>query len=337
MNGKALARPPACARISRRGCSRRNAALGTTAALVLSCVATNASADVFTVTAYAITAGLDDQVNKSSGTPPVETSFGGTSDFLSFSAVAAPGLLEAESSVNTGFAGPDLGSSLNGYAGASASMALDNVVISGPTSGSVMYSVNFTISGSVTLVTIGTPDAQGGVDLLYDGATSLGTLGVVTDINDQTAPTGIFAGIIDPSNITVSGMTPETLVNVGDTISVGFGLFTSAQADSAPGSAADLIVNFSDPFSLPTSGPVFNFFDPLTGDPLTGITANSSDGCIVNNVFMCGSAGPSGSIPELPTWAMMLAGFAGLGFAGWRRGRRRAVVPTGEKIGYDQF
>ena len=323
MNGKALARPLARPRISRRGYWRPNAALGSTAALLLASVATNASADVFTVTAYAITAGLDDNVNKSSNTPPVETSFGGTSDFLSFSAVAAPGLLEAESSVNTGFAGPDLGSSLNGYAGASASMALDNVVISGPTSGSVMYSVNFTISGSVTLVTTGTPDAQGGVDLLYDGATSLGSLGVNTDINDQTAPTGIFAGIIDPSNITVSGTTPETLANVGDTISVGFGLFTTAQADSAPGSAADLIVNFKDPFSLPTSGPVFNFFDPTTGDPLTGFTANSSDGCIVNNVFMCGSVSTPGSVPELSTWAMMLAGFAGLGLASyWRCGKR---------------
>jgi hypothetical protein len=179
----------------------------------------------------------------------------------------------------------------------------------------------------VTLVTTGTPDAQGGVDLLYNGATSLGSLAVNTDINDQTAPTGIFAGIIDPSNITVSGMTPETLVNAGDTISVGFGLLTSAQADSAPGSAADLIVNFKDPFTFPTSGPVFNFFDPTTGDPVTGFTANSSDGCIVNNAFMCGSVGPAGSVPELSTWAMLLAGFAGLGLAGWR-------VSRGDKANY---
>jgi len=324
MNGKALAKQAARAPFARRGHWRRNAVVGSFAALLLASVATSASANVYTVTAYAITAGLDDQVNKSSGTPPVETSFGGTSDFLSFSAVAAPGLLEAESSVNTGFAGPDLGSSLNGYAGASASMALDNVVISGPTS-SVVYSVNFTISGSVTLVTTGTPDAQGGVDLVYDGATSLGTLGVVTDINNQTAPTGIFAGIIDPSNITVSGTTPATLVNVGDTFSVGIGLFTQAQADSAPGSAADLIVNFKDPFTFPTSGPVFNFFDPTTGDLLTGFTANSSDGCIVNNSFMCGSISSPGSVPELSTWAMMLAGFAGLGLASYWRSRKGGV------------
>ncbi len=148
-------------------------------------------------------------------------------------------------------------------------MELDNVVISGPTS-SVMYSVNFTLSGSVTLSTIGTPDAQGGIDLSYNGGASLGALGVTTDINDQTAPTGVFAGIIDPTKISVSGTTPETSATVGEDISVGLGLLATAQADSAPGSTADLVVNFEDPFTFPTSGPVFNFFDPTTGIPSPG-------------------------------------------------------------------
>ena len=94
--------------------------------------------------------------------------------------------------------------------------------------------------------------------------------------------------------------------------------------NSGPGSAGDLIVNFEDPFSFPTSGPVFNFFSPATGAPLTGITANSSDGCIVNNAFMCGSVGPTGSVPELSTWTMLVAGFSGLGLASyWRPGKRR--------------
>ena len=29
--------------------------------------------------------------------------------------------------------------------------------------------------------------------------------------------------------------------------------------------------------------------------------------------------GPTSAVPEMPTWAMMLVGFAGLGFAGYRR------------------
>jgi hypothetical protein len=268
---------------------------------------------------------------QTSHTPPFETSFGGFSNLVSFSAVAAPGVLEAESSANTGFLGPNLGYSESGTAIAKAEMELDNVVFSGPTT-NFMYSVNFTISGSITLTTVGFPDVSGGVNLFYDGGI-IGGLGVTTDINDQTPPTGIFAGITDPSSITVSAMTPEAPgTTAPGGVSVGFGLLTSAHADSGPGSMGDLIVNFGDPFSLPSSGPVFNFFD-LNGSPLTGMTANSSDGCIVNDVFMCGSVIAPGAVPEFSTWAMMLVGFAGLGSAGWRRGWRQPAVPTGEEIG----
>ena len=31
-------------------------------------------------------------------------------------------------------------------------------------------------------------------------------------------------------------------------------------------------------------------------------------------------------VPEVSTWAMMLAGFAGLGFAGYRRGARGGAI-----------
>ena len=35
----------------------------------------------------------------------------------------------------------------------------------------------------------------------------------------------------------------------------------------------------------------------------------------------------TGGIPEPSTWAMMLAGFAGLGFLGFRRTRKPALAP----------
>ena len=35
---------------------------------------------------------------------------------------------------------------------------------------------------------------------------------------------------------------------------------------------------------------------------------------------------PTAAVPEASTWAMMLIGFAGLGFAGYRRSRRRSIA-----------
>ena len=37
----------------------------------------------------------------------------------------------------------------------------------------------------------------------------------------------------------------------------------------------------------------------------------------------------SGAIPELSTWAMMLLGFAGLGYAGYRKAKRATVAGAG--------
>jgi hypothetical protein len=50
---------------------------------------------------------------------------------------------------------------------------------------------------------------------------------------------------------------------------------------------------------------------------------------------MCGSLGPTGSVPELSTWAMMLAGFAGLGLAGWRvsRGDKARLSSASDILG----
>ena len=48
-----------------------------------------------------------------------------------------------------------------------------------------------------------------------------------------------------------------------------------------------------------------------------------------NNVDTGGCDTPPGgsTVPELSTWAMMLLGFAGVGFAGYRRASKRSVLP----------
>ena len=87
---------------------------------------------------------------------------------------------------------------------------------------------------------------------------------------------------------------------------------------------ASASADFLDPFSFPSDGPIFNFFD-ANGNPLMGATVNSCDGCIANNRFVCGGSGPM-SVPEPSPWRLMLLGFAGLGYAGWRRRGGRVAL-----------
>lgn len=49
--------------------------------------------------------------------------------------------------------------------------------------------------------------------------------------------------------------------------------------------------------------------------------ASNQYGPVIGNVSVS-------AVPELSTWAMMLAGFAGLGFAGYRRSRKNATLAT---------
>lgn len=56
--------------------------------------------------------------------------------------------------------------------------------------------------------------------------------------------------------------------------------------------------------------------DPITIDLPPGVTFTSASGVFLTH---------AGSVPETSTWTMMLAGFAGLGYAGYRRATRAAV------------
>ena len=66
-----------------------------------------------------------------------------------------------------------------------------------------------------------------------------------------------------------------------------------------------------------TPGP--NFYGVVVGytDPIKGFAANyaSANGLIFDT-------------PEPSTWAMMVLGFVGLGFAGYRKGRKAAAIPA---------
>jgi uncharacterized protein (TIGR03118 family) len=90
----------------------------------------------------------------------------------------------------------------------------------------------------------------------------------------------------------------------------------------------------------PVTGAFRGTLDGADGNPLVidGLwaltTGNGAAGGSVNSVYF--TAGPNGesdglfgvltAVPEPSTWAMMLAGFAGLASAGYRRSRRSDVA-----------
>jgi hypothetical protein len=60
----------------------------------------------------------------------------------------------------------------------------------------------------------------------------------------------------------------------------------------------------------------------FTGGTITGENVTTSDGGIA--LFVINAGGSITAVPEPSTWAMMLLGFAGLGYAGYRGSRRTA-------------
>jgi hypothetical protein len=210
---------------------------------------------------------------------------------------------------------------------------MSNILLTGPAGSTfVEYSVNFDVTGSFLLTSVDNATARGIVEV-DDAAGELGSMLASTNASEDGAG-GVFQGQSPSANSSfdVAAATETEIGQNGAPVTVMLNLATNANVMANDGSGS-ATVNFFDPLSFPTDGPVFNFFD-LSGNPISGWTANSDDGCIVNNAFVCGSITAPGSVPELSTWAMMLAGFAGLGFASYWRSKKGGVgTPVGLSFG----
>jgi hypothetical protein len=84
--------------------------------------------------------------------------------------------------------------------------------------------------------------------------------------------------------------------------------------------------------AAPANATVYNVNRTIDGGSVVGtITTDGATGTINPSDFITRSgiqviASTAGTVPEPSTWALMLLGFAGLGYAGFRQNRTRAAA-----------
>jgi PEP-CTERM motif len=168
------------------------------------------------------------------------------------------------------------------------------------------------------------------VNLNFDPTTTEGGPGVGTVIGDFTIDTSTNA-------ITAIDITEKT--NTTDTIGscCGFPAVTSVTFTALSLSSIDFSGNPSDPLVRTQSdcclidgfqgGPSLQFDFPYPGGG--DVTPGNFDSITLDTRYLYGGVTPEavGSpVPEPATWAMMLVGFAGLGFVGHRTKRRTVLA-----------
>lgn len=196
------------------------------------------------------------------------------------------------------------------------SFRLDNILLIAPAGidpgTPVQYSINFDVTGSMAAGATGGYGAGASARL----STGNGDIGYIqVDPTGLVVASGLFGGFpFDGSLGAASGVTPLLTGGAGEMIEIFLGLETSAVVarnfDASPGFAHA----FADFSHTALFGPtVFNFFD-LTGAPLDGWTASSTDGCIVNNRYLCAPVAPS-PVPAPSTVWLLCSAVISLGAA----------------------
>jgi len=172
--------------------------------------------------------------------------------------------------------------------------SLDGILITGPPGGVVNYAVNVNVLGSIGATASGDWFAEAAASLDYATSSSFGGFGgPIGAIVVRSYAPGSASGVFGGFSGTASGMTPIFAARSGDEI--GVSLFLNTVADvfhngPSGGGGADALADFSHTVLFAPN--VFSFFDPSTGLPATGWTANSSDGCIVANRYRCAPGAP---------------------------------------------
>lgn len=129
---------------------------------------------------------------------------------------------------------------------------------------------------------------------------------------------GLGAIVPGPLGFTALLETPAVPISVGPN---PFELRILARA-GAVGNGTFANVGFLNSLEPPTGVDVFDFFDPVSGAPISGYTANAGD-WLVNNRFI---AGPTQQVPAPATVLLLVAGLLALMVQ-----RRRGLRPAGAR------
>jgi hypothetical protein len=174
----------------------------------------------------------------------------------------------------------------------------------------------FTLGWDFTANDAITVDALGVFDSGQVGLTDSYEVGLWDSAGDLLAETTVSSGTADPlvNQWRYAAITPVTLVT-GDTYYLGALYLTSDDNLIFPGVDSGTVTTTTNiTFGQATYAGGSSLSDPTTGFPTAG------PGFFGPNIAIAGGI-PEG-VPEPATWAMMLLGFAGLGYASYRSSRR---------------
>ncbi|MFZ5930382.1 MAG: PEP-CTERM sorting domain-containing protein [Pseudomonadota bacterium] len=252
------------------------------------------------------------------------------------SAAAGPGYVSGSSRAFFSYEG---GHTIIGAGSAQegSDFSMDNILLIAPDGVApgtpVQYSTNINLTGSIEATAINGYGARAGVRLRYSTNSFYGGVGnfELANISVDSSGTVVSSGLVNgfPIDGSLGGVSGTTFVwtgRAGDSITIGLLLDTLATmwaADGPSGYLSGAAEAFADFSHTAMFGPtVFNFFDG-NGDPLTGWSASSTDGCIANNQYLCSPSAvgdPVTGVPEPMTLSLLGAGLVGIGIA-----RRRSL------------
>ena len=176
--------------------------------------------------------------------------------------------------------------------------------------------IDYIFSGTASFTLNGVTFTDDPFTLTYVSNTS-----TISSGGGEFTNVGVGTFVSGSTSVTLTGDINEViLLPSSDTMSFGQVVFSPFNV------ADEAIVNsaFGGSYKLSTAF-------PLTSgslNPPTAATYSTNGGALVfaDDSFTTVSFQATGGVPEPSTWAMMLLGFAGLGFAGYRRGRKAVSI-----------